>query len=70
MLTFNNENKKTTNTAQIVEVLTLRKEVKKTEYKHIVVMIVKEDLETKEEKEMMIIYGMNTYFINKQLGSW
>ncbi len=67
MLTFKNENKKTINIAQIAVVLILRKEVKKTEYKHIVVMNVEEDLETKEEKETMSICGMNMYFTNKQL---
>ena len=48
-------------------VLTLRKEVKKMEYKHIVVMIVKEDLEMKEGILTTKIFGMNMYFINKQL---
>ena len=67
MLTFNNENKKTTNIAQNVVVLIPRKEVKKTEYKHIVVMIVKEDLEMKEEVLITNTYGMNMYSINKQL---
>lgn len=67
MLTFNNENKKTINIVQIVGVLILRKEVKKTEYKHTVVTNVKEDLEMKEEIPTMKIFGMNMYSINKQL---
>ena len=70
MLTFNNENKKTINIAQNVEVLIPRKEVKKMVYKHIVVMIVKEDLEMKERITTMKIFGMNMYFINKQYVNW
>lgn len=67
MLTFNNANKKTTNIAQNVVVLTPRKEVKKMEYKHTVAMIVKEDSEMKEGILTMKRCGMSMYFINKRL---
>lgn len=67
MLTFNNENKKTTNIVQNVVVQTLRKEVRKMEYKHIVVMIVRGDLGMKEGIVTMKIYGMSMYSINRQL---
>lgn len=70
MLTFNNENKKTTNIAQIVEGLILRKEVKKMEYRHIVAMIVKEDLGMKEGILIMKTCGMSMCSINKQSESW
>jgi len=49
-----------------VDLLILRKEVRKIIYRHIVVMIVKEDLETKEEI-ITKIYGNYLFFINKLL---
>jgi hypothetical protein len=70
VLTFNNENKKTTNIAQNAVVLIPRKEVKKMEYKHIVVMIVKEDSEMKEGMLTVMKCGMNMCSINKRLESW